>query len=58
MLHEKYLKSSGYKSVTLIEGKDKRGIDVGMISKFDIIGTPVYHQVPFPKSEWQYTRVY
>ena len=53
---EKYLKSAGYKSVTLIEGKDKRGIDVGMISKLDIIGKPIYHQIPYPKAEWQYTR--
>ena len=44
-----------YKSVTLIEGKDKRGIDVGMISKFDTASTPIY-QVPFPNPEWQYTR--
>ena len=27
-----------------------------MISKFDTASTPIYHQVPFPNPEWQYTR--
>lgn len=53
---KKYLLASGYKYASLLEGKDKRGIDVAIISKFAPVGKAVYHQVPYPNPEWQYTR--
>ena len=55
-MKKKYLESAGYKYATLLEGKDKRGIDVAIVSKFKPIAKPIYHQVPYPNPDWQYTR--
>ncbi|MFS4461233.1 endonuclease/exonuclease/phosphatase family protein [Bdellovibrio sp. HCB2-146] len=47
-----YLQKAGYKTVVLIEGPDKRGIDVGFMSRFPVVGKPVLHQIPWePKNE-------
>lgn len=37
--NDKYLKSAGYKTVQLIEGEDKRGIDLAVLSRFDLAGS-------------------
>jgi endonuclease/exonuclease/phosphatase family metal-dependent hydrolase len=39
------LAGEGYKHAVLIEGPDSRGIDVGMISKLPLVGSPVLHRV-------------
>lgn len=54
-----YLHKAGYKSVVLIEGPDKRGIDVGLMSRFPVVGKPVLHPIPWePKNdedkEWMF----
>lgn len=36
-----------YKTVELIEGRDKRGIDVAVLSKFSIAKKSILHQIPF-----------
>ncbi|GAB4011957.1 MAG: endonuclease [Bdellovibrio sp.] len=41
------LKALGYKHVVLIEGPDERGIDTAFISKLELEGRPVLHQVKF-----------
>lgn len=44
---DEYLKSANYKTVILVEGKDQRGIDVAIVSRFDTDGTPILHPIPF-----------
>ncbi len=46
-LQETHLAAAGFKSVTLLESNDERGIDVGVISKYPVEGTPVLHKMPF-----------
>jgi len=47
-LNKNYLAKAGYQTQVLIEGPDKRGIDVAFLSRFPLVGTPVLHQI-----EWQ-----
>lgn len=42
---ENHLKGMGYKEVVLIEGPDKRGIDIGMISKLRLKAKPQLHEI-------------
>lgn len=47
-----YLKKANYQTVVLIEGPDKRGIDVGFMSRFPLIGKPVLHKIAWkPQNE-------
>ena len=39
------LKDEGYKEIVLVEGPDKRGIDVAIISKFALADDIKYHQI-------------
>lgn len=48
-LNEEGLKAAGYQTVVLIEGEDKRGIDVGLLSRFPLAGTPQLHKVEIVK---------
>lgn len=50
-LNERHLKSSGYRKAILIESRDTRGIDIGMLSRFPLVGTPELHFVPFRGEE-------
>ena len=50
-LRDEYLSDLGYKTLLLIEGNDKRGIDVAFLSRFDVIGAPKLHQIPFKKTD-------
>lgn len=43
MLVNKGLTKLGYKYITLLEGKDSRGIDVGMISRYPIRKQKIHH---------------
>ncbi|MEK2645874.1 endonuclease/exonuclease/phosphatase family protein [Bdellovibrio sp. BCCA] len=50
--NKNYLQKAGYQTVVLIEGPDKRGIDVGFMSRFPLVGKPVLHPIPWkPKNE-------
>jgi endonuclease/exonuclease/phosphatase family metal-dependent hydrolase len=50
--NSKYLEKAQYKTIVLIEGPDKRGIDVALMSRFPVVGTPVLHPIPWqPKNE-------
>lgn len=42
-----YLKAMNYQPPILIEGSDARGIDVALVSRFLLVGTPKLHPVPF-----------
>lgn len=42
-----YLQKAGYKTVVLLEGPDKRGIDVGLMSRYPVVGKPVLHKIPW-----------
>ena len=57
-MKKKYLESAGYKYATLLEGKDKRGIDVAIVSKFKPTAKPIYHQVPYPNPIGNILEVY
>ena len=45
-----YLQSAGYQPAILIEGPDKRGIDVAMLSRLPLSGKPVLHEIDLNKS--------
>jgi len=47
MLNSQHLQKAGYKTVVLIEGPDERGIDVGVLSRFPVIGKPQLHKIPY-----------
>ena len=48
-LRNDYLKGLGYQPAVLLEGKDKRGIDVAFLSKLPVIEAKL-HPIIFPKS--------
>ncbi len=54
MLNDTYLKSAGYRTVELIEGSDRRGIDVGVLSRLEKAGSVKAHQIQWsPRPEGQ-----
>jgi hypothetical protein len=46
-LLQKKLSGSGYKNAVLLDGDDQRGIDVGLLTRFDLAGFPVLHRLKF-----------
>lgn len=48
-LNVNFLKKAGYQTEVLLEGMDERGIDVGFLSRYPIVGKPVLHQIQFSK---------
>lgn len=46
-LRREHLADAGYGPVVLIEGRDRRGIDVAFLSKLPLIGAPRLHEVVF-----------
>ena len=42
-LSREYLKSAGYGEAILIEGRDRRGIDVAFLSRLPLVASPVLH---------------
>ncbi len=51
-LNKEYLAKAGYQTVALIPSADKRGITIGFLSRFPLVGKPVLHPIPFkPKEE-------
>lgn len=48
-LRSDYLEGLGYQPAVLLEGKDKRGIDVAFLSKLPVIEATL-HPITFPKS--------
>ncbi|XGC79628.1 endonuclease/exonuclease/phosphatase family protein [Bdellovibrio bacteriovorus] len=50
--NKEYLQKANYQTVVLLEGPDKRGIDVGLMSRFPMVGKPVLHIIPWkPENE-------
>lgn len=47
-LRREYLADAGYRPGILIEGKDERGIDVAFLTRLQVEGEPVLHEIPFP----------
>ncbi|MCB9024904.1 MAG: endonuclease/exonuclease/phosphatase family protein [Bdellovibrionaceae bacterium] len=47
MLNEKFLKAANYQTVVLIEGFDKRGIDVGLLSRLPQYKEAQLHKIPY-----------
>lgn len=51
-LNKEYLKDANYITQVLIDGPDKRGINVAFLSRFPLVGKPVLHPIPWkPKEE-------
>ncbi|HEY8269449.1 MAG TPA: endonuclease/exonuclease/phosphatase family protein [Pseudobdellovibrionaceae bacterium] len=46
-LNKEFLTKAGYQTQVLIEGSDERGIDVALLSRFPIVGTPELHKIPY-----------
>lgn len=46
-LNSKYLAKANYQTVVLIEGEDKRGIDVGLLSRLPLAGTAKLNPIEF-----------
>ena len=45
--NHKYLKAAQYKSVVHLEGPDKRGIDVSILTRLPKASDPILHRIPF-----------
>lgn len=50
-LNDKYLSPANYQTVILIEGPDERGIDIGLMSRLPVKGTPTLHKIPYKFSD-------
>jgi len=46
-LNSEYLKKAGYQTQLLIEGPDERGIDIAILSRLPLVGTPELHKIPY-----------
>lgn len=46
-LNKEYLAKAGYQTQVLIEGPDTRGIDIGVLSRFPLVGSPTLHKIPY-----------
>ncbi|MFN7825149.1 MAG: endonuclease/exonuclease/phosphatase family protein [Pseudobdellovibrionaceae bacterium] len=46
-LNEKYLKDFNYQTVVLLEGDDRRGIDIGVLSRLPLAGEAQLHRIEF-----------
>ena len=47
-LRTEYLGAAGYGPAILIEGQDRRGIDVAFLTRLEVVGDAVLHPVTFP----------
>ncbi len=43
-LNTEFLQTARYETIVLIEGPDKRGIDIGLLSRLPLAGNPVLHK--------------
>ncbi|KHD88162.1 MAG: hypothetical protein OM95_10345 [Bdellovibrio sp. ArHS] len=51
-LNTEYLKDAGYTTEVIIDGPDKRGINLAFLSRMPVVGKPVLHPIPWkPKEE-------
>ncbi|MCB0272046.1 MAG: endonuclease/exonuclease/phosphatase family protein [Bdellovibrionales bacterium] len=50
---QKYLQTSNYQTIVLLEGDDLRGIDVAVVSRFPLSRKPTLHPIPFTKMNQQ-----
>jgi len=51
-LNKEQLAKAGYQTQVLIEGPDERGIDIALLSRFPLVGTPELHKIPYvPKTD-------
>lgn len=51
-LNKNHLEKAHYITQVLIDGPDKRGINLGFLSKFPLVGIPILHPIPWkPKNE-------
>ncbi|QDK38245.1 endonuclease/exonuclease/phosphatase family protein [Bdellovibrio sp. NC01] len=51
-LNTEYLKKANYITEVIIDGPDKRGINVAFLSRFPLVGKPVLHPIPWkPKND-------
>lgn len=55
-LNDNYLQKAGYQTVSLIEGDDRRGIDIGILSRLPLAGTPQLHKINFSQKPKPNTR--
>ena len=46
-LNKEFLAKAGYQTQVLIEGPDERGIDVAILSRFPLVGSPELHKIPY-----------
>ena len=52
LFRDKYLKGMGYQTAVLLDGEDERGIDVGLLSKFPLEGSPKLHSVDITQLDY------
>lgn len=56
-LNKEFLSKAGYKTVVLIEGGDRRGIDIGILSRFPLVEPARIHAIEFTpdanNANWQ-----
>lgn len=46
-LNQDFLKEANYITQVLLDGPDKRGINLGFLSRFPLVGKPVLHPIPW-----------
>ena len=47
LFNKKYLKAAEYKTIVHLEGPDKRGIDVSILTRLPQASKPILHKIPF-----------
>ncbi|MGZ3743261.1 MAG: endonuclease/exonuclease/phosphatase family protein [Pseudobdellovibrionaceae bacterium] len=46
-LNKEFLTKAGYQTQVLIEGADERGIDIALLSRLPLVGSPELHKIPY-----------
>lgn len=56
--NKKFLQKAGYQTISILQGPDRRGINLGLMSRFPLVGEPKIHPIQWkPKNEEEKKRM-